>query len=277
MAFGGDNADSYYDEGLTASMRGDLVRAVEFFERAIRLDNTLVAAYHQLGRCYYRLNQPEKAVDLLQQVVRAKPGQIPPRIDLAYALLDLEEAEQARTVFADVLAQKPQETRATIGLAQCAFAAGNWEVAVHIARTVADETGGFAALYLLGRAAKFADQPDVARESLTRADAIIEKQIESTPNQPEGHYLRGELCVGRGNLSDALDHYRAAEERADAAKYYQAFGERFSRLDVMMKRAICLHQLGREDAARELAEQILRADPDFAGRAQLEDLTGGAS
>ncbi len=44
MAFGGDDAESYYDEGLTASMRGDLVRAVQNFEKTIHLYNTMAAA-----------------------------------------------------------------------------------------------------------------------------------------------------------------------------------------------------------------------------------------
>jgi len=272
MAFGGDNAESYYDEGLTASMRGDVAQAIDFFERAIRMDNSLVAAYHQLGRCHLRLGDAGKAVTFLQQVVQARPQQVPPKLDLGQALLDQGQAEKAREIFAQVLDLKAQDARAKLGLAQCAFADSNWDVAVSIAESVANETGGFAALYLLGRAAKFAGQDDLAERSLKRADLLLEKQIESTPMQPEAHFLRGEVCVGRGKLSDALDHYRAAEERADTGKHYMAYGERFGKLDILMKRALCLKQLGRDETARELAEQILRSDPNHGSRHLLEEL-----
>ena len=62
-AFGGDNAESYYDDGLTASMKGDLERAITCFEKAIHLDRSLAAAYHQIAKCYLRLGLGRRAVD----------------------------------------------------------------------------------------------------------------------------------------------------------------------------------------------------------------------
>ena len=78
MAFGGENAESYYDEGLTASMKGDMARAVQCFEKAVRLDNTFAAAYHQLGKCYLRLGQAQQAIDLLQQLFSGVRRKRPP-------------------------------------------------------------------------------------------------------------------------------------------------------------------------------------------------------
>jgi len=271
MAFGGDNAESYYDEGLTASMKGDVAQAAEFFERAIRLDNSLVAAYHQLGRCCIRLGEPKKAVSLLEQVVQARPQQVPPRLDLGQAYLELGQTGRAREAFAAALDLKPEDARGKLGLAECAYADGNWDVAINVAQSVANRTGGFAALYLLGRAAKAAGQDDIAAQSLKQADVLLEKQIESTPMQPEAHFLRGEVAVGQNKVADALDHYRAAEDRAEPGKHYLAYGERFCRTDILMRRALCLKQLGRDEAARELAEQILRADPNYEVRPLLEE------
>ena len=45
MAFGGETADSYYDEGLTASMKGDLRGAIAHFEKAIQLDNSMATPF----------------------------------------------------------------------------------------------------------------------------------------------------------------------------------------------------------------------------------------
>ena len=35
MVFGGETADSYYDEGVTASMKGDVAQAVRHFKKAL--------------------------------------------------------------------------------------------------------------------------------------------------------------------------------------------------------------------------------------------------
>ncbi|MCH7909739.1 MAG: hypothetical protein IIB38_08995, partial [Candidatus Hydrogenedentes bacterium] len=61
MAFGGETADSYYDEGLTASIHGDLAAAASHFEKAIHLDNSMGPAYHQLGKCYTRMGRSKAA------------------------------------------------------------------------------------------------------------------------------------------------------------------------------------------------------------------------
>jgi len=49
------------------------------------------------------------------------------------------------------------------------------------------ETGGaqFGALYLLARAASDSGRVDLLPELLKRADAVLEKSIETGPNQPE--------------------------------------------------------------------------------------------
>ena len=69
MAFGGESAESYYDEGLTASMKGDMAHAIGYFRKAIQLDRGFLAAQHQLGRALTRIGRNEDAVGLLREVV----------------------------------------------------------------------------------------------------------------------------------------------------------------------------------------------------------------
>lgn len=275
MAFGGDNAESYYDEGLTASMKGDMARAVQCFERAIRLDNSFSAAYHQLGKAYLRVGDTERAVDLLLQVVSRRPDQIPPKLDLGHAYLSLNRTAEAREQFDGILAVDPLNARALLGLAHVSFSEANWRAAMERARTVLESGGkNFSALFLLGRAAKLAGDAQLAQSTLESADKLLEKSIELNPDQPEGHFLRGEVFYFREQFSSAMENYRAADDRTDAKnpdRVYSAFGENFTQLDILAKLGLCYQRLGKPERAHELGEKILARNPNHKiGRSLAE-------
>ncbi len=270
IVFGGENADSYYDEGVTASMKGDLEAAVRHFERAIEMNRHHYAAYHQLGKCHLRLGDPRKAAELIQHVLRNKPAQIQPRLDYAFALMELGEWKKAQDIFGEVSREKPNNPRASLGLAYCAFQAGQWDAAMLLAQTAANQGGGnFAALFLLGRAAGRAGRAEVAAEAFKRADAVLEKHLETSPNQPEGHYLRGELHAAQGAFDKAIEHYASAAGCAQPGRQYSAYDSRFNRVDVLCRWAYCLYKVGRRDAALKIARDVLTEAPDNAWARQL--------
>jgi len=260
--FGGDNPESYYDEALTASMKGDLERAVEYFEKTIHMDNTFVAAYHQLGKCYLRMGHNKKALGLLKQVVAKKPTQAPARLDLASAYLKEGDTQEARQQFAQVMAVDATNARGHLGQGHLRFHEGDWAGAVAEAQSALDHGGqNFAALFLLGRAAKLANDLNLSKSSLEKAAALMEKSIELNPGKPEGYYLHAEVCFAQDQFSTALEKFRAAQDRAEKGKYYSAFGEDFALPDVLAKQAVCHQRLGNPDRARALGEEIVKLDP----------------
>lgn len=276
MAFGGESAESYYDEGLTASMRGDFEQAIRFFQKAVQIDGAFLAAFHQLARCYLRVGRTDQAVELLRRVLTGNPRLVPPRIDLGFALLELGRTAEARKHFSDVMAIKGNEPRAHLGLARCSFDECQWEAAAELARTAVNLGGAnFAALFLLGRAARLAGFLDESAEAIARADALLEKSIESSRDAPEGYYLRGEVCFVKEDYSKALEFYRAAEDRMEPTRRYSAYGENFTRVDVLTKRGLCLQHLGRIENAREVGQQILKLDPNHRLGATLAALEKG--
>lgn len=277
MAFGGENAESYYDDGLTASKKGELQKAIECFERAIKLDSSYAVAYHQLGKCYMRLGEAQRAVDILMQVVRKRPNLGPARLDLGLALLSAGNTRSARKEFEQLYNLDPANARALLGLAQCAFNEGDWGSALSQARG-ALLTGGsnFSALYLAGRAAKLAADEVTAQECLTSAERVLQKSIEIQPDQPESHFLRGEVCFVRNELASALEHYRAADDRTDGRvpdKVYTAFGENFTQLDIWAKLGLCYQRLGKFDRANEMGKRILARDPNHKLGQALSELS----
>lgn len=263
MPFGGETAESYYDEGLTALIKGDAKGAAEHFMKAIQLDSSMLAAHHQLGKCYLRLGRPQQAVEVLSRVISRKPQLYHARLDLGYALLQVNEVEQARNQFQQVLGLQPTNARAHLGMAQAAFNEGHWEAAMSMAQAARVYGGpNFAVLYMLGRAAKLAKNDLLAEDALKEAQALIEKSVELSPNMPEGYYLRGELLFTREQFALALEQFAAAESRAEPSRVYSAFGETFTRVDILAKRALCLQRLGDIANARALGKQILEQDPE---------------
>ncbi|MFP4500196.1 MAG: tetratricopeptide repeat protein [Candidatus Hydrogenedentota bacterium] len=273
MAFGGDNAESYYDEGITASMRGDYTLAIDFFQKAVQCDSNYLPAFQQMAKCHLRLGNASKAVKILREVLAVKPGQVPSRLDLGFALIEQGHPEEARKQFTEVLNQKPQNARAHLGLAQCSFEEGQWSAAAELARSALNLGGAnFAALLLLGRAAGLAGVIEESIDALQRADSLMEKSIESNPDAPEGYFLRGEVHLAREDFTSALENFRAAEDRAEPEGHYSAFGISFDRTDALAKQGVCLQRLGRIQPARELGERILKFNPDHKLGAALAAL-----
>lgn len=277
MAFGGENAESYYDDGLTAAKKGELRKAIECFERAIKLDSSYAVAYHQLGKCYMRMGQAQRAVDILMQVVRKRPNLGPARLDLGIALLAAGNTRGARREFEQLYGLDPSNTRALLGLAQCSFNDGDWATALIQARNALSGGGSnFSALYLAGRAAKLAGDEVTAQECLTSAERVLQKSIEIQPDQPESHFLRGEVCFVRNELASALEHYRAADDRTDGKtpdKVYTAFGENFTQLDIWAKLGLCYQRLGKFDRAHEMGKRILTRDSNHKLGQALSELS----
>lgn len=270
MLFGGESAESYYDEGVTASMKGNVTLAIEHFSRAIQLDNNYISARYQLAKCYARAGRIPAAIELLRQVIRTRPSQIPPRVDLAFILIDLGRIDDAQSLLKEVLGYKETHARAYIGLGLCSFAQERWKEAAVLANKAIEHGGAnFNALFLLARAQKRAGNGEESMSSFKGADNLIQKLIESAPEQPEGYYLRGILLLAQDKITEALDHFQSAENRAAPEAYYASFGIQFNRLDIQAQRGICLQRLGRPKEAEALGRAILEQSADHSLAKQL--------
>jgi tetratricopeptide (TPR) repeat protein len=265
MPFGGETAESYYDDGLTSAMRGDLAEAERCFLQALRLDPDYLAAKHQLGKCALRRGDPSEAAARLGEVLQRKPDLVPARLDLGQALLDQDRPEEAQKVFEQVLTHEPENSRALLGMAETAFAQGAWQDAVaYAADSLAHSGPHFPALYLRGKAAMVMGNTELAYRSLDEADAVLETSLEVNPDQVAAHFLRGEVNFSREQFRAAIDHYRDAAELAQFDRGYSAFSVHFTKIDVLARLAVCYQRLGVDDRAMDMAAEILRHEPDHA-------------
>ena len=263
MAFSGENAESYFDDGLTACMKGDMRQAIACFEKSIHLNPSFLVARQQLAKCYLRAGHGAQAVKLLKEIVARTPGHAPYRLDLGHAYLSVGETEEARRQFEQLAVLDPGNARAHLGLARVSFAEGKWQSAQLQAQQARDSGGpNFGVLFLLGRAAQLAGDPIQAEKCLEQADKLMEQTVELQSTKPTGHFFRGEVAFVQNKFSTALEYYRAAEDLAAQDRVYTAFGEYFSLLDILAKQGLCYQRLGKPDRAKKLGDQIIEIDPN---------------
>lgn len=264
MPFGGENAESYYDEGLTAAMKGDTDTALEHFSKALQLDPSMNAAAYQTGRCLLRLGQAHKAAQMLVGVLDRAPHMTAARTELAFAHLLVNHVDGARKLFSEVLDEKPEQAVAILGLGYCAYQQSQWDTAMALADRVMGGAGAdhFEALYLSARAAHMLRLRDLEASRLQAADELLNQIIETSPNQPEGFFLRGQIHFLLGDYVKALDNYRTAETRTLPNRHYCAYHEHFELLDVLSGQGWCMRQMGNEAGAKELGRRILEIKPN---------------
>lgn len=251
MLFGGETARSYYEEGLTSAMKGDLDQAIQYFRRACQMDPSLHQAQYQVGRCLLRQGKTEAALPSLQQAARALPGLSAPRISLGFAFLQLGRLELARDTFAALLQENPDESRAVLGLAYCAFEKGQWETTVNLLqRTLEMGRVQFDTHFLLARAADRIGLVDVSTSHYRKAVDLINTSIEANPEQATGYYLRGRVYHSLGQYSAALEDMDLALQHALPDRQYTAYNEVFSREEIAACREVILKELKTQDEAR---------------------------
>ncbi|HEO70769.1 MAG TPA: tetratricopeptide repeat protein, partial [Candidatus Hydrogenedentes bacterium] len=173
----------------------------------------------------------------------------------------------------EVVEKQPNNPRANVGLATVCFQEGNWDGAVTLALEARAKGGDhFATVYLIGRAARLAGDISLSNSALEDADVLLEKSIETNPDQPEAHYLRGEVAYTLEQYGKAIQYYQQAEAKARKGRVYSAWGEHFSREDIRAKWGLCLQHLGKIETARKIGQRILQTNPKHKIGRALADL-----
>ena len=67
-------AEESYTIGTTLHNKGELYRAIEYYEKALSLDPSLANAYYNLGNIHYDHGRIDQAVNCFQQTIRLHPN-----------------------------------------------------------------------------------------------------------------------------------------------------------------------------------------------------------
>lgn len=91
--------------------------AVELYKRAIELDPYLSIAHTNLGNCYFRLHNAEKAKELYEQAIEVDPAQPEALYNLGCLLLESGQGVESINFFLRALDADPQFSDAHFNLA----------------------------------------------------------------------------------------------------------------------------------------------------------------
>jgi len=88
-------AQKEFDKGNTASIKGDQPRALEHFQKAVRLDPEFADAFNGIGMTYAALGQLQQAADQFQKAIDLVPDHSGAAANLSIVLCKLKHYREA--------------------------------------------------------------------------------------------------------------------------------------------------------------------------------------
>ena len=245
-----DSAEGLYDAGATYLRLGQLDKALDAFNRSLKLDPTLADAYNAKGVILTRRSQYDEAIELYRKALSLNPGDAGFRINIALtyhiqgrgddAKQAFQEAARVNREFAgmfDFLTRKEAPTRAAAPSAIDPLQA-----------MAAQKTYDDGAAYLrLG--------------VLDKALAAFDRALSMDPNNADALNGRGVVFTHRREYAEAVRLYNEALRHAPEDAGFLA------------NLAIAYHLQGRADDAARAYRRAIEIDPEQQGR--LDFITGG--
>lgn len=108
--------ETHYASGAMLEKRGDLIGAVDQYERAIAASPTLGKGYNRLGIVYVKLGRFAEAESILGQGIRVEPASAQLHNNLGYCYLLQEKFQAAETEFRTAVDLSPDYKRARMNL-----------------------------------------------------------------------------------------------------------------------------------------------------------------
>ncbi|HYU32760.1 MAG TPA: tetratricopeptide repeat protein [Thermoanaerobaculia bacterium] len=202
-----------YQEGLEHLVRREDAVAAPFLERSVAADPGFTAAWIALARVRSSLGQSREALQAARRAV-ASLGPRSGRFSWEARALEARlrgEPQKAREILTELVARAPQDVEARVDLAEACGEAGDLRAAIaELRRVVAMAPDHPRAWYLLAKHSILAgDSRRAADEYLMRA-MVIQDRLGSEAGKAEVHNALGVAYNDLGELDQAAESYKTA-------------------------------------------------------------------
>lgn len=193
-----------YQWGALALQGGRAEQAVELLSAAVQADRSQPHFHLSLGEAYRRLAQWDSALKSYERAVRLQPSLLDAQASLGSLHLDLGNVSQAIDCFRQVVKLAPENAQVRALLGRALILNGEWTDAEACFRRVARMTPGHAqAHYNLGSVLQ-------SQGKLAEAEVCYRQALTLSPHDPPSHNNLGSVLQLRGELAEAEQHYRVA-------------------------------------------------------------------
>ncbi len=266
-----DNWDARDDLVATYDKEGLFEEAIEEMAEVIEREPAFPDNHMRLGDLYAKIGDDDAALEQYVEAVRIHPGFLEATVKIGTLYLRHGDYEESITWFNKAVELNDQLLAAYIGLGVSQYESGQQEDA--------DETFDQAAVVepnstlLFSEVAKLqlkceaerqanmylapiSPQPATGQKKSAIGD-LLDRQIErhhhaleSRPNYADLHYRLGLLLRQRGDIIEAIHHFRIAVQ----------INPRYS--SAAIKLGVALREIGREDESIDVLRDALHAKPD---------------
>lgn len=246
---------SLFLEATNARLAGQNAKAMQLYNRCLKLDPQNGAAYFELGKLYHQGQNKEQALDMAKRAVAADKTVIWYRFLLADLYQQYDRPSDAADVYRGVIDRWPDRYETYIDLANTLAYSGKVSEAMKVFARI-EERFGLNEELIMQQFGMLA-----ANKQLEEAEKLVQRAVKEYPNEPSFQGLLGELYDQRGEHDKARDQYLKALELDPS--------------NSMIRLGLAEHYYGREQHA-EAFEQLELAfmDPDMDLDAKMQVLIG---
>jgi tetratricopeptide (TPR) repeat protein/predicted Ser/Thr protein kinase len=204
-----------YSQGVEQLRRRNDAAAAALLERAVAADPGFTAAWIGLARARSSLGQSREALESSRRAVASLGTQSGRVVWEARALEERlqGEPEKAREILSDLVARSPEYLEARVDLAEACGEAGDLQAAIDQLRqvTAADPDHPRAWFLLAKHSILAGDSQRAVDEYLVRA-LVVQDQLGSEAGRAEVHNALGVAWYNLGKLDQAAESYKRAAE-----------------------------------------------------------------
>jgi tetratricopeptide (TPR) repeat protein len=236
-AFGDSGADpvKLFERGQSAHAHGDLVKALEFYEEALKVRPEFPEAEFQRGNVLVGLGRLVEAEPVFRRAIELRKDWSLPYSSLGSLLVRLNRDADAEPVLRQAIKFDPQNGLALRLLADIRLRAGDAKEAAELARRATSDPNAPASVWLLRAMAERASGDNL------KALASLDQMLDIDPSNLAALMERAEIHIAGGDNERAIADLKTAETLIKGDK------SSFSRLAADYQLA------GRADEAQRIA------------------------